>query len=72
MRTATDAPRMRQTGSRRRRLAPNTPTPDPRMLAARPAPADDDATARVHLIEFDWEGDHGTQAVILRRKRLLD
>jgi hypothetical protein len=42
------------------------------MLAARPAPADDDPTARVHLIEFEWQRDHGSQTVILPSKRLLD
>jgi hypothetical protein len=72
MRTATDAPRTRRIGSRRRRLAPNTPTPDPRVLASRPDAPDDDVTERVDLIEFEWQGDHGVQPVVLLSKRLLD
>jgi hypothetical protein len=72
MRAATELPRARRAGSRRRRLAPNTRAPDPRILASKAEAPDDDLTERVRLIEFEWQGDHGIQPVILLSKTLLD
>ncbi len=72
MRTAAEAPRTRLIGSRRRRLAPTAPAPDPRALAGRIDVHEDDLTERVQLVEFEWPGGHGVQPMVLLSKRLLD
>jgi hypothetical protein len=72
MSVANDAPRRRRIGSRRRRLAPNSPAPDLRVLASTADVPLDERTERVELLEFDWLGDHGRQTVILRSTTLLD
>jgi hypothetical protein len=72
MRATRDAPRTRRAGSRRRRLAPNAPAPDLRVLGSGADAPLDERTGRVGLLGFDWLGDHGRQAVILRSTTLLD
>ncbi len=72
MRAACDAPRRRRIGSRRRRLAPNAPAPDLRVLASRADAPLDERAERAELLEFDWLGDHGRQTVILKSTMLLD
>jgi hypothetical protein len=67
-----DAPRRRRIGSRRRRLAPNAPAPDLRVLGSGADAPLDERTGRVGLLEFDWLGDHGRQTVIVRSTTLLD
>ena len=72
MRATLDAPRTRRAGSRRRRLAPNAPAPDLRVLGSTADAPLDERTEHVELLEVDWLGDHGRQTVILRSTTLLD